>query len=293
MDEFKNCCKLYAHKRFPGPIGMSVSILNIRPQATNDTQTLRQCVWDACMASAGRFIRFLDQLDRAGIEVHPRWSMQHGVAPMHTFHMEPLRYRAKGTETAPQALSEDMGWPWLMCHLDYPMEAKERLLEMARPAALAWIRKQAPGKESQGEKRVREALEFLFGHPFPKNRPSWLVEPGYVHPCELDGHNDGLGLAFEFQGPQHYEAMAKYGMDKQALLQRQRTDAWKRLAVHDHGVFLLDVAHDELPQDKSTQALALVLLEKLNADGTGREYLAKLCDQAKHLAQGFKAPEYA
>ena len=97
-----------------------------------------------------------------------------------------------------------------------------------------------------------------------------------MHPCELDGYCEPLGLAFEFQGDQHYEAVERYKMNDDALLQRQRTDAWKRLAVHDRQVYLVEVSHSDLPKDKSVQAMAEVLVKALNGNGTGRKFLARL-----------------
>lgn len=236
---------------------------------------LKQNIHQAVGAAQGRFTRFLDALYGLGVEAVPRWAMKPGIAPMHTFHLEPLRYRLRGQsgKAYSMALGEDMGWSWLLCHLDYPLEAKERLLETARRDALAWMQAQTPAKESSGERRVREALEHLFGVPFAKARPAWLIQPGYVHACELDGWNEGLGLAFEFQGQQHYEAVGAFGMTHEALLQRQRTDTWKRLMLQDKGIALLDVSHAELPALQTVGALAAILADKLDGNGALRPFL--------------------
>lgn len=237
-------------------------------------QNLKDKVEKALAASGGRFVRFLDAAQRDGLVVQPRWLLDKDspIAPIHTFHLEPLRF---ATDKEPIELP-GVDWKWLLCRLDYPHEAKERLLELARVEALAWVNKQPPGKVSAGERRVAEALAWLFGQPFPKARLAWLTMPGYIHPCELDGFCEPLKLAFEFHGDQHYEAVERYKMDADALLQRQRTDAWKRLAVHEHQVYLVEVAHDELPTDKSVKAMAEVLLRKLNANGTARKFLGNV-----------------
>lgn len=249
----------------------AMSLKKLQEQSILD---LKGKVDKAVAAAQGRFVRFLDAAQRDGLTVQPRWRLDKDstIAPIHTFHLEPLRF---ATDKAPIAL-EGVDWQWLLCRLDYPHEAKERLLELARVEAQAWVQKQPLGKSGAGEKRVTDALQWLFGQPFPKARPAWLTMPGYVHPCEFDGFCEPLKLAFEFQGDQHYEAVERYKMDSDSLLQRQRTDAWKRLAVHEHQVYLVEVAHNELPTDKSVQAMAEVLLRKLNANGTARKFLSKV-----------------
>lgn len=248
--------------------------LAAKKQEEQIAQGLKTKVHNAVHSAGGRFLRFLDAAAKDGLVIQPRWKLDKDstIAPIHTFHLEPLRF-----VTANGAIALDgVDWPWLLTHLDYPHEAKERLLDLARADALAWVNRQAPSKASAGEQRVSDALQWLFGQPFPKARPAWLTMPGYVHPCELDGYCEPLGLAFEFQGDQHYEAVERYKMNDDALLQRQRTDAWKRLAVHDRQVYLVEVSHSDLPKDKSVQAMAEVLVKALNGNGTGRKFLARL-----------------
>ncbi len=49
----------------------------------------------------------------------------------------------------------------------------------------------------------RRLFEYIFSHPFPKQRPHWLKNAeGNI--LELDGYNTELQLAFEYQGEQHY-----------------------------------------------------------------------------------------
>jgi hypothetical protein len=48
------------------------------------------------------------------------------------------------------------------------------------------------------ESKVREILESLFKVPFPSSRPQWLGG------LELDGFNESINVAFEYNGKQHY-----------------------------------------------------------------------------------------
>ena len=55
-----------------------------------------------------------------------------------------------------------------------------------------------------GERIARQHFEKIFNKPFPSVRPDWLRSPkGYK--LELDGFNDELKIAFEYQGRHHSE----------------------------------------------------------------------------------------
>jgi len=56
---------------------------------------------------------------------------------------------------------------------------------------------------SIGENICRQYFEALFGKPFPKTRPAWLVN-SKRNRQELDGYCEELKLAFEYNGQQHY-----------------------------------------------------------------------------------------
>lgn len=81
----------------------------------------------------------------------------------------------------------------------------------------------------KGERIVRGIFEATFGAKFPKSKPAWLAE-GTGRKLELDGYNEALALAFEYQGPHH----AKH---KTVIA----TDALKRAACRAHGVRLIEV----------------------------------------------------
>ena len=81
----------------------------------------------------------------------------------------------------------------------------------------------------KGERIVRGIFEATFGAKFPKSKPAWLAE-GTGRKLELDGYNEALALAFEYQGRHH----AKH---KTVIA----TDALKRAACRAHGVRLIEV----------------------------------------------------
>lgn len=83
---------------------------------------------------------------------------------------------------------------------------------------------------------ARSILEAMFNAPFPKMRPKWLVGLK-SRPLELDGYNETLAIAFEYQGLQHYEPSTHYPADRVAA--QQLRDEHKARMCHAKGVRLI------------------------------------------------------
>ena len=77
------------------------------------------------------------------------------------------------------------------------------------------------------ENAVRLLLEHLIGEPFPKERPSWLVN-SKGNQMEFDGYNEELGLAFEYQGEQHFNFVPFFHGTKAAFHNRLEDDKLKK-----------------------------------------------------------------
>jgi hypothetical protein len=108
------------------------------------------------------------------------------------------------------------------------------------------------------ERICRALLERMTGVPFPKTRPSWLKnERG--RQMELDGYALSLGLAFEYQGHQHYQRVSFFHLNLENFEQRQQDDECKRRLCLHHGVTLLEIPY-YISHDKLQEHLA----EKLN-----------------------------
>jgi hypothetical protein len=108
-----------------------------------------------------------------------------------------------------------------------------------------------------GERLVRFHLEAIFGVPFPKVRPSWLLSPT-GRPMELDGYNEALGLAFEHDGPQHREPVKFFGGPERAALQRSHDELKDRIC-EVRGVVLVRV--DERVQSRVLRQVLLAALD--------------------------------
>ena len=112
-------------------------------------------------------------------------------------------------------------------------------------------------KSSFSENICRQYLEFLFGKPFPKERPLWLTNyNGRV--MELDGYCHEIGVAFEHQGIQHYEDVAHFKGNMVGVKDR---DKRKKLLCKLVGVTLIEIPalFYMTPLDKLHTVIALQL----------------------------------
>lgn len=101
---------------------------------------------------------------------------------------------------------------------------------------------------SVGERITRRVLSAMFQAPFPKARPSWLIGP-YRRRLELDGFCLGLGLAFEYQGPQHYESNWMYPPEVVRAVQER--DAVKTRLCRENNITLIVVPDFKNPNELS------------------------------------------
>jgi len=91
------------------------------------------------------------------------------------------------------------------------------------------------------ERICRKYFEIIFNANFPKAKPKWLRNTkGNL--MELDGYCKKLGIAFEYQGQQHFRSVNLYdgNMD---LDQRKEYDEQKRKLCKLHNVHLIEVPY--------------------------------------------------
>jgi hypothetical protein len=88
------------------------------------------------------------------------------------------------------------------------------------------------------ENAVRLLLEHLIGEPLTKARPSWLVNSG-GNQMELDGYNEELGLAFEYQGEQHFYFVPFFHESKADFHRRLEDDKLKKKLCKARDIVLL------------------------------------------------------
>jgi hypothetical protein len=103
------------------------------------------------------------------------------------------------------------------------------------------------------EEKVRIVIETLTGFKFPKAWPHWMRSTNKHSYLSLDGYCEKLcsskhplGVAFEYQGQQHY-SLVNFGGQKdtlQRLKRRHLVDERKRISCLRHGVFLIRVPYN-------------------------------------------------
>jgi hypothetical protein len=89
---------------------------------------------------------------------------------------------------------------------------------------------------------ARAAFQQIFGMSFPKKRPKWLRN-SRGRQMELDGFNEILGIAFEYQGIQHFKK-GFYGGD---IDQRIADDLRKVELCSKNQVTLFHLTHEMDP----------------------------------------------
>jgi hypothetical protein len=106
----------------------------------------------------------------------------------------------------------------------------------------------------KNEQKCRDIFQDLFGVPFKKTKPKWLAAWKGVR-LELDGYNEQLHLAFEYQGQQHY-AQHRFFHSKRTLGEQKLYDMFKRDQCEANNVTLLEIPYTVKPEEMRRYIIA-------------------------------------
>lgn len=93
------------------------------------------------------------------------------------------------------------------------------------------------------EEKCRYVFEKMFSAPFNTDRS--------VISLELDGYNNDLKLAFEYNGPMHYQFIERFHKTQNHFKKRKRTDKIKKQLCQQTGIDLIVIPHWVNSDDKS------------------------------------------
>jgi hypothetical protein len=102
---------------------------------------------------------------------------------------------------------------------------------------------------------------------FKKVRPQWLLNPHTQKPLELDLYNSDLNLAFEYNGPQHYQYMQHYHKEYKEFERAQERDQIKIVRCAQQGVNLVIISCYEIQKLETDVEWQNFILSKLSAAG--------------------------
>lgn len=96
-----------------------------------------------------------------------------------------------------------------------------------------------PYCKNKSEQKFRDVIEEYFNVKFPKRKPKWLINQN-GNRLELDGYNEKLGIAFEYQGKQHFQPIYNnFFGGKKALTKRRKHDSIKKQLCKEKNIILL------------------------------------------------------
>jgi hypothetical protein len=123
--------------------------------------------------------------------------------------------------------------------------------------------------DSRGEQLCRDIMEDIYKKPFPKIKPGFIRNPETQALLELDGYNAELGIAFEYNGMQHYVWPNFTGQSYNEFKAQVRRDQFKLECCDRHNVYLITIPYS-VPYEDIREFITYYLPEnvakRLNED---------------------------
>ena len=97
--------------------------------------------------------------------------------------------------------------------------------------------------QSRSEKLTREIFERIMSVEFPTVRPDFLKNHKTDRNLELDGYNENLKLAFEYNGKQHYKFLKYFHERKEDFKIQREHDEFKYKKCLELGITLISIPY--------------------------------------------------
>jgi hypothetical protein len=98
------------------------------------------------------------------------------------------------------------------------------------------------GSNLLSESICRKYLEYLFDMPFKKTKISWLINDE-GNAMEMDGYNEALNLAFEYDGILHVKFVPYFHKTIERFEKYQKDDQVKNRLCAENNVILIRIPH--------------------------------------------------
>lgn len=119
---------------------------------------------------------------------------------------------------------------------------------------------------SLGERQTIESLELIFpGYTFNKIRPNWLKNPSTGRCLELDGYNEDLQIAVEYNGEQHYKWPNFTGISEEDFNKQRERDQLKVDICNSKQICLLRIPYT-VPLERIPLAVYSKLIDSARVD---------------------------
>ena len=103
--------------------------------------------------------------------------------------------------------------------------------------------KTAGKSTNKREEKCRQIFESIYKAKFPTKRPSFLKNPKTGKNLELDGFNEQLKIAFEYNGEQHYNFPNTFHKTEEEFKRQVKRDDFKRQKCLEQGIDLVEIPY--------------------------------------------------
>jgi hypothetical protein len=160
-----------------------------------------------------------------------------------------------GVLLSTEYINVDTNYLW-QCNLGHRWENQFKKIQIGQ-----WC--PTCSKAGISEELARTAFEQIFSTSFPKKRPKWLRN-ARGRQMELDGLSECLGIAFEYDGIQHFKVRGPFSPGKASLEVRMQDDRMKDELCRLRGIRLLRLNY-QMPKEEFVKEI-LAQSEALGID---------------------------